>query len=60
MARLLGDFIVVQKNLVSKGIDKMSCFLQKSENAAVHIQQAYLGDIVDYAEKRSQKNSSLN
>jgi len=29
MARLLGDFIVVQKNLVSKGIDKMSCFLQK-------------------------------
>ncbi|WP_162789041.1 hypothetical protein [Faecalibacterium prausnitzii] len=59
MARLLGDFIVVQKNLVSKG-DKMSCFLQKSENAAVHIQQAYLGDIVDYAEKRSQKNSSLN
>jgi len=60
MARLLGDFIVVQKNLASKGIDKMFCFLQKSENAAVHIQQAYLGDIVDYAEKCSQKSSSLN
>lgn len=38
----------------------MSCFLQKSENVSVHIQQVRLGDIVELAEKCSQKNSSLN
>lgn len=33
----------------------MSCFLQKSENISVHIQQVSLGDIVELAEKCSQK-----
>lgn len=29
----------------------MSCFLQKSENISVHIQQVSLGDIVELADK---------
>lgn len=60
MAWLLGGLILTQKILAIKRIDKMSCFLQKSENVSVHIQQVRLGDIVELAEKCSQKNSSLN